>query len=956
MTIAQIGVKTPWSFGLGASGVGTLCDAAQRRGISTIAFADRNSLASAVPAWRACREAGLRPVLGAELAGRGRRCWILVRDRGGYSAACAAVTAAQLDPAFDPVVQLRRASDGLFVISDDVTVLRALTPYVPRRRLRAAVLPTTVERNAAAAQELGLAPLAVGDAHFASPAGHRVHRLLRARALGCELAGVPAAELAPPSAWLAGEALVRRAYSSCPSALHEARRVTDACTFDLHDDLAFGRPRFPRVEGGAPPYVDLARRCRRGLRRLVGRDDGAHGRRLRRELAVIGELGFAPYFVMLADVAAFCRERDIIHCGRGSAAGSVVAWTLDLTQVDPLEHELLFERFLSRARRDLPDVDLDLDWRRRDEVIEHLVSTHGADRVAGVATHVRFGVRGAVREMGRTLGVGREDVARLSRALAGIRALDDLSVADACRRHGIPAAREPWCSLLDAARAVADLPRHLGLHPSGVVVGARPLARSIPLFRSASGQVATQWDGEAVAEAGWIKLDLLGNRSLGVLHDVRSVPPESPLDDATSDLLRRSATVGCFHLESPAMRSLMRRMGCCSEGDVVAASAVVRPGVAASGMLRTFLDRRAGGRGRPIHPALASLLPHTHGVLVFQEDVMRVAHGLCGLPLVEADDLRRALVQPHQRHRLAAFRERFVRGAAAGGMSGADARSLWDQVASFAGYAFCRAHAASVARVGIEAAHHKAHRPAEFMAAVLNNGGGFYHRSVYLSECRRLGLRLEPACVQRGDVPYRGRGRRIRVGLAQVRALRLDRAETIVAERLRRGPFNSRDDLAARAGLNDRELDALERCGALDAVEGTTVRTGPGRLLDELDTLGVGVSGHPMDLLAPFLPSDRVPAEELANHVGRRVVVAGWPVAARTLTSRGRPMELITLEDESGLLDAAVFPDAYERGAQLLSRRVPCCARGRVIREDSVVSLVVDDLLEVALPPQNAVA
>jgi DNA-directed DNA polymerase III PolC len=956
VSIVQIGVKTPWSLGLGASDVDTLCDAAQRRGISAVAFSDRNSLASAVPAWRACRAAGVRPVLGAELVGGGRRCWILVRDRRGYAAACAAVTAAHLDTSFDPVVQLRRASDGLYVISDDAAVLRALIPYVARRSLRAAVLPTTVERDAALAQEIGLAPVAVGDAHFASPAGHRVHRLLRARELGCAVDAVPAAQLAPASAWLAGDTLTRRAYASCPSALHEARRVTDGCTFDLVDDLAFGSPRFPRVGGGAPPHVALARRCRRGLRRLVGRDDGAHGRRLRRELGVVGELGFAPYFVMLADLAAFCRRSDIAHCGRGSAAGSVVAWTLGLTQVDPLEHGLLFERFLSRARRDLPDVDLDLDWRRRAEVIEHLGTTHGVDRVAGVATHVRFGLRGAVRAMGRTLGVDQEDVTRLSRALGGLPAVDDLAVADACRRHGIPAAREPWRSLLDAATAVAGLPRHLGLHPSGVVVGPQPLSRSIPLFRSASGPVATQWDGEAVAAAGWVKLDLLGNRSLGVLHDVRSSPPAKSLDDATADLLRQGATVGCFHLESPAVRSLMRRMECRTEGDVVAASAVVRPGVASSGMLRTYLDRRAGRPSSPIHPALARLLPRTHGVLVFQEDVMLVAHGLCGLPLVDADELRRALVQPHRRHRLAAFRERFVRGAAASGMSGADARGLWDQVASFAGYAFCRAHAASFARVGIEAAHHKAHRPAAFMAAVLSNGGGFYHPSVYLSECRRLGLRLESVCVQRGDVPYRGRGDRVRVGLMQVRALRGDRAERIVTQRRRFGPFNSRDDLADRVGLDDRELDALERCGALDAVEGVSLRTGPGRLLDEIDTLGVGVSGHPMDLLAPFMSSDRVPAVELGAHVGRRVLVAGWPVAARTLTTRGRPMELITLEDESGLLDAAVFPDAYERCARLLSQRVPCCARGRVTREDSVVSLVVEELLPVALPAQNAVA
>ena len=444
-----------------------------------------------------------------------------------------------------------------------------------------------------------------------------------------------------------------------------------------------------------------------------------------------------------------------------------------------------------------------------------------------------------------------------------------------------------------------------------------------------------------------------------MIHDVGPTPESGPtdLDRATRALLRRGGTVGCFHLESPAMRNLLRRMRCDTEHDVITASAVVRPGVASSGMLRIFLDRRARRGGRAAHPALAEWLPQTHGVLVFQEDVMRVAHHVCGFSLADADALRRALVHSDQRQELGGFRVRLVSGARAHGLSGDEARQLWDQVESFAGYAFCKAHAASFSRIGIRAAHLKAHRPAEFMAAVLSNGGGFYHPSVYVSECRRMGLRLESVCVQRSQIRYTGDGDRVRVGLMQVRTLRAEAARSLVQQRVARGPFRSLDDLVDRVDLHRRELDVLERCGALAGVPGEPPVEGPGLLVAELEDLGVGVAGHPMELIAPFLPPGRVFARSLDRVRDRSVLVAGWPVAARTLhTSGGRPMELVTLEDETGLMDIAVFPDAYDRVAPLLTRRLPCCARGRVTADDGVVSLVVRDLQPVALPSQNAVA
>jgi len=962
---AQLVVRTPWSLGRGASTVEELAAAAARRGISAVGIADRGSLAGVVPAWDALTAAGVRPIVGAELRGTDGSAVVMARDARGWSHLSAAASALALEPGRSLARQLEDRSAGLFVLCGDRRLLSALTRVVPRRRLRVAVSSMDALRSLApVGHQLGLRPVAVGDVHFASPSGRARHRALRAIALRVPPERVPAAALAGADAWLAGPDEVRRRFADCPEAVAEAAAVADACRLDLPRDLAFGRLRFPRAADGPR---ELAMRCRAGLRRRVGALDEAHRARAERELAVIVGLGYAPYFLVLADLVAFARERKIPHWGRGSAAGSLVAFALGLSPVDPLDHGLLFERFLNPARRDPPDVDLDLDWRRRDEVIDHLAARHGAGRVARQGSAVTYGARGAVRELGTVVGVPDRQLGRLTRALpASKRPLAPAALERAIRLAGPTLAGDRLGRLLGTASAIQGFPRHLALHASGVLVSPLPLAPWIPLFRAARGQVATQWSMGPVARAGLVKIDLLGNRALAALADARAAvvaaggpdpgAADAAGDPATRSLIRRGETLGCFHVESPAIRGLVRRMGCRDRTDLITASSLVRPGVAASGMMARFLERRQGGGPPPSPAALAQVLAATHGVMVHQEDVMRVAREVAGLDLAHADELRRALTRREHRHRLPGLRRAFDDGARRRGLTGPEVREVWRQIESFAGYAFCKAHSASFAALSDRAAYLRAHHPAELMAAVLSQRGGYYGPAAYVSESRRMGLALSGPCVNRSLVRFTAEAGGVRVGLMQVRGLRPAAQAAIVEDRGRRGPYLGPADLRARVDLRSREVDALGRCGALDACGGGGGdREGPGRLLDELEVLGFGVCGHPLDLFLPLQRGPRDRAVDLARCVGRRVRLAAWRVASKPLRTRGgRPMELLSFEDETGLFEAAVFPEAHARAAGALLEPGPFWIRGRVCEDRGAPSVVVDHIGVMEVPDGRA--
>ncbi|TAH36437.1 MAG: DNA polymerase III subunit alpha [Planctomycetota bacterium] len=1024
---AQLAVATPWSFHWGASKVEALAERAAARGVMALGMADRNGLWGALPFQKACEANGIKPLLGLRLRVEGVEAQLIAVEQRGYAALCRLSTRAQLEHVAAEaggVGRSRKLQDwllaesdaGCAVLSRDGALLAALRESGAPGGLYVALRPGPFGRaELLLAEELELPPIAAPDVAFADPADFERHALLVCMGRNTTRSRLDPGLLAPPHAWLKGPAEMTVDYAHAPQALRNAVELAERCDCRIPTD----RKRLPRypLPGGASAAAELARRCEEGRRsRGLAGPDARYRGQLRKELDLIARLGFADYFLIVSDIVRWTREQGIQNCGRGSVANSLVSYLLGFTHVDPLRHGLYFERFLNSGRSDLPDIDLDFAWDERDAVLDFVYRCFGRERVAMISTHASFGARGAIRELAKAEGVPASEIGPITRALPwyfqGELAGAALRRLPACAR--LPLDAEPWRTILRRADEIQEFPRHLGIHAGGVVIAPGVLTDCLPLQHAAKETgdglvVITQWDMYAVEEAGLAKIDLLGNRGLAVIRDAAAAvarncgsgPDFARLDpqrDArTGELLERGDTMGCFYIESPSMRSLLQKLRCRSFEVLVAASSIIRPGIASSGMMQAYVERfheaRATGRHRDawyLHPELRHLLGETFGVMAYQEDVLKVAETVAGMSPQDADGLRRAMSRKRAAALLEAYHQQFLSGALARGLNRPTAEELWRQIESFSGYSFCKAHSASYAEVSYRSAYLRAHHPAEFMAAVLGNYGGYYSTFAYLAEAVRMGLRLQLPCVNRSGDSFQGRDGAIRVGLRQIRGLSVTTRAAILAARTAGGPFPGFDDLLARVRPAPDELEALVRAGACDALAdgmpraqrmraaalyarryadplrrtGTLFGTGRAarsalpqapataeygreRLLrQELEALGFLVSAHPLELYRERIAaSGAIRACDLREHLNRRVRLVGWQVTQKPLHTRGgEPMLFLTFEDTSALYETVMFPQVYRRLAPWVLTAGPYLLEG-VPRDDyGAITVTVSDL------------
>lgn len=559
--------------------------------------------------------------------------------------------------------------------------------------------------------------------------------------------------------------------------------------------------------------------------------------RLEVELRLIESKGFADYFLIVRDlVEGFPRT-----CGRGSAASSLVAYALGITHVDPVEHDLFFERFLNEGREHPPDIDIDFPWDERDDALANAFDLFG-ERIAMVCNHVCFRPRAALREVGRSFGLPEAEISAITKRLPYF---SSGPLAQTLATH--PMLRgvtlgSPWDEITRLAAEICGFPRHLSVHPGGVVITPGPIRSLCPVQRAPKGVPILQWEKEGVEQAGLVKIDLLGNRSLAVIRDALAAarkhgfePPPYEALDVIEDarciaMLARGETVGCFYVESPAMRQLQRRSQRGDFAHLVIHSSIIRP--AANAFIGEYLRRLRGGSWAPLHPGLERTLQGTLGLTAYQEDLARLSIELAGFTPKEGDQLRKVLSRKEEDWRLSDVRDRFASGARARGLSEVLISEVWTMMKSFAGYSFCKAHSASYALVSFKCCYLRDRYPAEFLAAVISNGGGFYSTLGYLGEARRLGLRVELACVNRSDWAWIGRGTTLRAGLSRIQGLRQEIAAELVTVRASEGPYSDFSDLVARVpGLLRHELAQLARGGALDCL-------GDARSEDEVPVAG----------------------------------------------------------------------------------------------------------------------
>ncbi len=1024
-------VRSAHSHLFGASRLDELIEAARVHGYRALALTDRNGLYGAIPFYRAAREAGLVPLVGVELAHGGRRAVLLARTLAGYRTLCRLTSARHLRPDFDLTEALAADHDDAYVLVPDAALLAQVAARLPRGRCFALVEAfgdrshrLRADGLARAAAKRGVPLVAGGAVAFHIPSRYPVHRTLRAVGTLTTVADVPRRELAHPKAWLKGPDTMAALFDRYPDAAANTVRIAADCRLDL----PLGTPVFPPapLPPGETAYSHLAKLAFAGLRERIRPLRPEAVRRLEHELAVIDHLGFADYMLIMHEIVSWTRARGIPCVARGSAAGSLVTYALGISGVDPLAYGLLFERFLNLERADCPDIDLDVCWRRRDDVLDHIYDRYGHDRVAMISTHQTFKAKSAFREAAKAHGLPPGEVDALSRRLpydAATGIPDAVLSFPECR--DFPVDREDVARIVRLAARMDALPRHLGVHVGGLVIADRPLTDYLPLQVAAKGIVISQYEADAVEALGLVKMDILAQRSLSILattvraveanHGARVEPLAIPDGDArTAERLRQGDTFGCFQIESPGMRNLLKMMEASERMDVILGLSLIRPGPASSGMKDRYVRRRRGLEPAPaLPPALEPVLGPTHGVMLYQEDVTRVAHAAAGFSLAEGDRLRKDLGKDLPPAALEAWRTRFVRGAVGRGLRRTDAEQLWQAVTRFAAYAYCKAHACTYGEIAYRAVYLRARWPAEFAAAVLANQAGYYERRTYLEDARRHGCPVLGPDVNRSGVepttewtgPADARRVGVRLGLMDVRALSERTVRRLLDARAAGGPFRDVADLLTRARPSREEAENLALAGAFggfglnrpqalwqvrallaagppggvapgeaslfasapppDAPAGNAVPDLPD--YSPLQTLrieehvlgGLTPSSSPMAAYRPYLADVKglVRTVDLPERAGERVTVAGVLFAARRArTKTGEFMKFLSLEDPWGVVEAVMMPDVYQRQGNRLQTRGPYRVTGTVEAHHGAVTLRVTDLRPADLKDEPAPA
>jgi len=812
-----------FSFLDGTSTPEEIVDAAIDQGMDAVAITDTNGLYGAVRLWNAAKEKGIKPIFGLEMTFPGvppggpevGSVVLIAKDRTGWTDLCRITSAAQLagkkEEPKPALAMLEADSAGLFALSasEDPVALAEL-----RRIFGGSLYVELVDglgrddqarcdRLAALAEEMGIATVVTNDVRYARPEGRRLHDLMRCIDMGLTIDEAGERLAANGERWLKGEAALRDRFASGAStstarfeeAFANARAIADACDVDL--DLGHQRlPGFPVPEGHTA-FSYLYDLCQQGAREKYGRITPAVSKQLAHELDVIERAKLAEFFLINWDIVRFCKERRIPAQGRGSAADSIVAYILDITKVDPIVHDLLFERFLTEDSKTMPDIDVDIGSNDREEVIQYVYAKYGERYSAMVCNLVTYRARLASREVAKALGFRPEIVDRMAKSIdhrsvdprvtfhdhpgrhggergSGFAGPSELDRSGAAGREARPKAeptaieqdlnateRERFPLFRELTLAIADLPRHLSIHNGGMLITAAPLVDVVPIERATMpGRSVVQFDKRDVEDLGLVKMDLLGLRTLSLIkdavadidarHGVRLDLGTLPLDDpAVYDLICEVDTIGLFQVESRAQAQALPRVLPRTFADIVVEVAIIRPGPLQGNAVNPYIRRRQGRE--PVtyaHPALEPALKETLGVIIFQEQILRVAMAIAGFTPSEGDRLRRAMSRARSADDMERLRAPFVRGARARGVDDATANAIFGQIAGFAEFGFCKSHAAAFALTAYHTAHLKLYYPAEFYVALLNNQPmGFYSPAVIAGDAKRHGVRILPVDV-----------------------------------------------------------------------------------------------------------------------------------------------------------------------------------------------------------------
>jgi len=1049
-------VHTEYSLLDGFCRLDRLAETAAAMGMPAVAMTDHGAMYGTIDFYKACQAAGVKPLIGCELyvAQRTRfdrvpkqdddpyHLTVIAQNEQGYHNLLRLVSAGFTEglyykPRVDEEL-LARYGEGLIVMSaclggqiprlllaNNIAEARSLAAhyrdlfgadnyFLELQDQRVEGQRQVNQALVKIAKELDLGLVATNDAHYISRADARAHDILLCIQTLKSVDDPDRMRFPNDEFYLKSGDEMASLWWDVPEALDNTLAIAERC--DVSFDL--GKVFLPHYEIPAGHDADsyLRQLC---LERLPRRYPDAGQRimeRLDYELAMIARTGYAGYFLIVADFVDFARHKDIpVGPGRGSGAASIVAYILGITNVCPLAYNLQFDRFLNPERVDPPDFDIDFCYERRDEVIRYVFDKYGHDCVAQIITFGTMAARAAVRDVGRALNMTYAEVDRIAKLIPfGVptveKALETSSELEQSAASD-PAIRD----LLKLAIDVEGIPRHASVHAAGVVISPDPITEHVPLHRTGDGVVMTQFGMDTLKEIGLLKMDFLGLRTLTVIDQACRLVAQStgkpldietiPLEDAgVYGMLQHGDTLGVFQLESGGMRDLVREVKANCIEDIIACVALYRPGPMRN--IPEYVKAKHSQVRRYPHPSLEPVLKDTYGVIIYQEQVMAIAHLMAGFTLAQGDMLRRAMGKK-KKEIMDEYRAKFMAGCLANGHPEKLASGLYDLLEEFAGYGFNKAHTAPYGLLAYQTAYLKYHYPVQFMAAFLSSIIGDTEKIArYVDECRRMGVPVLPPDINASYANYSVEDDKVRIGLAAIKNVGVGAIESLVAERSAGGAFKSIGDLCRRVDtrqLNKRALESLIRAGAMDSFGGARSQllavldqsmertaaaqrkkvngqvslfdlaaTMPDAALAEDDVplpemaefptsmlltmekelLGIYVSGHPLGqyerAIRERASTQAAALGELAD--GDKVILGGLVVQSRKITTKGGdPMAFLTLEDMTGQVEVVIFPRVFAKFARVLDGQANVLlVTGRLQLREDTPKIIAEDISPLA--------
>ena len=1026
---------------------------AKELGMGALAVTDNGNLFGAVEFYNVCKKAGIKPILGAEvyvapesrferathgLQGASYPLVLLCRNETGYKNLIALVSIGYLEgfyyrPRVDKEV-LRKHSEGLICLSGG---LRAEVPHLinigQMEKARAAVrehieifgkenyfielVRSGVREQERANEELvklaaetEVELVAANDVHYLERSYQRAHEVLGCIMSQTTLDDGGRVRHTVDEFYFKTPQEMKTLFKDLPQAISNTVKIAERCNLEM-DFTKTHVPQFDPPKGKTQEKY-LKELVFEGLKKRYPSLTEAIEQRVNHELSVIQKSGYTSYFLIVWDFVRFAKEKGIpVGPGRGSAAGSVVSYSLGITDIDPLRYDLLFERFLNPERIGMPDIDIDFCYERRDEVIQYVTEKYSKDNVAQIITFGTMMAKAVIRDVARVMAIPYSEADRIAKLVPTEL---DITIEDALERepelNTLYKTNPQITQLIDSSRILEGTARHASTHAAGVVISERPLREHVPLFKTGDGQISTMFAMESLEKIGMLKMDFLGLRTLTVIDDTIKIIHRTqkkelrwsdiPLDDKkTFDFLREAQSIGVFQLESSGMRDILKKLKPDKFEDLIAILALYRPGPIGSGMVDEFIKRKHGLI--PIvydHAMLEPILKDTYGIIVFQEQIMKIVNVLAGFSLGKSDSLRRAISKKKE-DVMQEVRNDFIEGCAKNKIDKRIADKIFNFIVHFAGYGFNKSHSAAYAMISYQTAYLKANFGVEFMTALLSSEKDNTDKVVlYIDEAKRMGLKVLPPDVNESFPQFTVvASDTIRFGLAAVKNVGQTAIDAIIQGRIKQNRFKSFYDLTEHSDLrvvNRKVLDSLIKCGAFDTMglfrsqlleilDKALARSGelqkdremgqisffdsfdkeedvtqqvPNipewpdsvRLTYEKEMLGFYVTGHPLDRYKKELKSySTVNTQTIAKRRDQEEVVIGGLVNKLKYTQtkkNNEKMAIVTLEDLGGSLDLLVFPRCFKEHGQHLQKDAILFFRGNVDNKEQTPKLLVNEI------------